>query len=48
MRGLRTKKLRAIFKELVKRNVVPDSKSNFRYMKKLYMRGELHAMLPGL
>lgn len=48
MRGTRVKKLRAIFKELVSRDMAPkeDYKKHFRFFKKLYANGELDKFLP--
>jgi len=48
MRGTRVKKLKAIFKELVSRQMAPpdNQKRHFRFFKKLYLRGELTKIFP--
>ena len=50
MRGMRVKKLKAIFKSLVDKQLVHNSglKAKFRMFKKLYVRGELDKVFPSM
>jgi len=48
MRGTRVKKLRSLFRELVRRGEAPAGKRHFRFFKKLYMRGVLHDIFHNL
>jgi hypothetical protein len=48
MRGMRVKKLRAIFNEWCKREMYPMSKGGFRLFKKLYNRGTLEQVFPSM
>lgn len=50
MRGSRVKRLKAIFLELVSRDMAPkeDRKKHFRFFKKLYKSGQLKDFLPSM
>ncbi len=50
MRGMRVKKLRAVYLSLVDKKMAPpdDRKRHFRFFKKLYMRGVLDTFLPSI
>jgi hypothetical protein len=48
MRGLRAKKLRSIFVELVTRKLLPDTKGAFRYLKGMYKNGSLWDIFPNM
>lgn len=50
MRGMRVKKLKSIFNELVSRNLIHNSsnKGKFRLFKKLYKSGELIKAFPAM
>jgi len=48
MRGLRVKKLKAIYLAMSKKQNYPTSKGGFRWFKKLYMRGALDTFFPNM